>query len=610
MRADVHILPLFLLGPLLVAQSNSSPAIGQDAQANFTLKQEVRNVVVDVVVTNKHGEPLRGLGKSSFQVLENGVPQDVVFFEEHGPEERVKTAPQASLPPDTFTNVSEAPSGGPLLVLLLDAINTRPDQQSYVHAQAIEYLKNLPAGTRMAIFTLGDRLQMIQGFTSDPAILRDALSGRSYPQSSTLAPGNLFSTGSRVMSVRASLLRFGNGPTTLGDDLRVRYTIDALNAIAGYLADIAGRKSLIWFAGSVPWTINPDFSLVTDATGRVDYSEQLKQLANVMTLGRIAIYPIDAHGLSTPPMYGADGGQSPSAGADPSSYGSGFHSSGAGYQQGEGRGYTNDNAVSSGTALGAREMGSQMNIAGNHMSMSNLAAATGGRALYNTNGLAGAVAKVEAIGNDYYSIAYAPHDRRYDGNLRKIDVKVAQPGIKLEYRRGYYADDPDKTAHRSQISYSANPLHESMKRGAPDSTQIPFRVQVREAAAQPADATDRIGKSAVTLKGPVVRYDFHWDVDPASIAFTTGQDGMRHGELDAALDAYDADGRILNDTYAALPLNLTEAQYEEVKRAGLHMKESLDVPAGLVYLRAGVVDPNSGHTGATEFPLSVSARRD
>jgi VWFA-related protein len=609
MRAGLRVLPLLFLVPSLVGQSNSSTAIDKDGQQpTFTLKEEVRNVVVDVVVTNKHGEPVRGLGRSSFQVLENGVPQDVLFFEEHGTEERAKAAPQPALPPDTYTNVTEAPSGGPLLVLLLDAINTRPDQQSYVHAQVIEYLKGIPAGTRMAIFTLGDQLQMIQGFTSDPLILKDALSGRSYPQSSTLAPGNLLSTGNRVMSVRASLLRFGNGPSTLGDDLRVRYTIDALNAIAAYLADIAGRKSLIWFAGSVPWTINPDFSLVTDATGRVDYSEQLKQLADVMTLGRIAIYPIDAHGLSTPPMYGADGGQTPSAGMDPSSYGSGFHSSGSGNPQGGGGGFTNDNRVSSGSAFGAREMGSQMNIAGNHMSMSNLAAATGGRALYNTNGLAGAVAKVEAIGNDYYSIAYSPHDRRYDGGLRKIDVVVGQAGVRLEYRRGYYAGDPDKTAHRSQIAYSANPLHESMKRGAPDSTQIPFRVQVREAAAQPTEPADRVGRNAAALKGPVVRYDFHWDVDPGSIAFTTGEDGMRHAELGAALDAYDADGTILNDTFATLPLDLTEAQYEEVKKAGLHMKESLDVPAGLVYLRAGVVDPNSGHTGATEFPLSVSAR--
>jgi VWFA-related protein len=603
MRGHALVLLTLLFAPYANAQSNPPPPASPDSEeSTLTLKQEVRNVVIDVVVTDKHGQAVKSLQKSSFQVFENGAPQDVLFFEEHGPDDlAAKPAAQPELPPDTFTNVTSAPNNGPLMVLLLDAINTRPDQQSYVHAQMNEYLKNIPPGTRMAIFTLGDRLQLIQGFTSDPAILKAALSGRSYPASTTLAPGNLSSTGnSDVMSVRSSLQRFGNGPTTLGNDLRVRYTMDALNAVASYLAAIPGRKSLIWFAGSVPWMINPDFSLVTDATGRVDYSDELKQLADVMTMGRIAIYPVDAHGLSTPPMYAPSDARtagSGSPGMDPSSAGSGFHSAGGGF--------TNDNAVSSGSAFGAREMSSQMNIAGNHMSMANLASATGGRALYNTNGLADAVAKVQTIGTTYYTLAYSPKDKKYDGNLRKVEVKVSEPGLKLEYRRGYYADDPARTATRSQITYSSNALRTVMKRGAPDSTEIPFRVQVRAAAEQPSSSLDRIGNDARALKGSVIRYDFHWDVDLASVEFTPEANGMRRAEVDAALDAYDADGNILNTIYAVLPLNFTDAQYQQFLKSGLRMKQSLDVPAGLVYLRAGVIDPNSGHTGATEFPLQV-----
>jgi VWFA-related protein len=600
---------LFFLASSLVAQTTPASNTSQDPQQpEFTLKEEVRNVVVDVVVTDKHGQPVKGLGKSAFQLLENGKPQEIAFFEEHGPDDRASNAlPQPQLPPDTYTNVSAVPDGGPLLVLLLDAVNTRFDQQSYVHAQMTEYLKSIPPGTRMAIFTFGDRLQLVQGFTSDPTILKAALSNRSYPTTTAIGPGGLMSTGMNIMTVRQSLLRFGNGPSALGDELRVRYTLDALNAIAAYLADIPGRKSLIWFAGSVPWTINPDFSLVTAATGRVDYSAELKQLANVMTLGRIAVYPIDARGLATPPAYGA--GSAPTAGpgmmGDPSSGGPSFHSSGGSAMVDPNR--QGGDPVSSGTAAGNREMASQMNLAGNHMSMSNLAEATGGRALYNTNGLAGAVGKVQAIGSDYYSIAYAPSDRRYDGNLRKIDVLVSQPSVKLEYRRGYYAEDPDRTVKRSQVTYSADPLREAMKRGAPDSTQIPFHVQVREAGAQPAQPEDRIGNEAAKLKGPVVRYDFHWDVDPAGIAFTTADDGTRSAEVAAALDVYDAEGAVLNDIYEVLPIHLSDAQYTEIEKTGLHMKETFDVPAGVVYLRAAVVDPNSGHTGATEFPLAVAA---
>lgn len=607
MWARLLVLPFLLVSPLL-AQSSPASGTSQDSQqSQFTLKEETRNVVVDVVVTDKHGAAVKSLTKPVFQVLENGKLQDIAFFEEHGPDDRAATPHSQPLPPGTYTNTPSAPDKGPLLVLLLDAVNTRLDQQSYVHAQITEYLKNVQPGTRMAIFTLGDRLQLIQGFTSDPTILKAALSNRSYPAPTTLGPGGLVSTGVQVMSVRQSLQRFGNGPASLNDDLRVRYTLDALNAIAAYLADIPGRKSLIWFAGSVPWTINPDFSLVIDAIGRVDYSDQLKQLADVMTLGRIAVYPIDARGLATPPGYSA--ASAPTAGGgmgrDPSSGGNAFHASG-GFAMADPNAHGGD-PVSSGTAAGNREMASQMNLAGNHMSMSNLASATGGQALYNSNGLAAAVAKVQAISSDYYSIAYAPSDRRYDGSLRKIEVRVSQPNLRLEYRRGYYADDPDRTVNRSQISYSPSPLREAMKHGAPDSTQIPFRVQVRESAAQPSGLQGRMGNKGATLKGAVVRYDFHWDVDPGAVAFTDAGNGTRHAEIDAALDAYDADGTILNDIYAVLPVDLTNAQFEETEKNGLHMKETLDVPAGLVYLRAGLIDPNSGRTGATEFPLEVSA---
>jgi hypothetical protein len=35
------------------------------------------------------------------------------------------------------------------------------------------------------------------------------------------------------------------------------------------------------------------------------------------------------------------------------------------------------------------------------------------------------------------------------------------------------------------------------------------------------------------------------------------------------------------------------------------MCQMLDLPAGPVFLRAGVMDPCTGHTGALEFPMLV-----
>ena len=144
----------------------------QADQGTITLKQEVRNVVIDVVVTDKHGHPLKSLPEGRFKVFENGVPQQIAFFEEHNDNEEAaapSTPGVEELPSDVHTNVESVAANGPLMVLLLDALNTRPDQQSYVHAQVMDYLKKLRPGTRIAIFTLGNKLQADPGIYLGPA---------------------------------------------------------------------------------------------------------------------------------------------------------------------------------------------------------------------------------------------------------------------------------------------------------------------------------------------------------------------------------------------------------------------------------------------------------
>jgi VWFA-related protein len=572
-------------------QAPPSNAVSYQDLSTFTLKQEVRNVVIDVTVTDKHGQSVPAIDKSHFKVFENGVPQDIAFFEEHKVEETTPAQPAPNLPPDTHSNLVTAPPG-PLIVLLLDALNTRAFEQSYVRAQALDYLKQIPPGTHIAIFTLSDKLQLIQGFTSDPNILQAALDGRSYPQFVSLTAGS----STTASSVRASLNRWSNGSSDVAQELDINYTLDALNALSIYLSGIPGRKNLIWFAGTVPWTINPDFSLATSVTGRVDYSDALKQLANTMTRGRIAIYPIDAHALPAPTGFGADSAPIAGMGQRTSSPLGSTDNSGSPF-----------GARGMGGSFGSNELHSQMNAAGNHMSMTNLAEATGGRAFYNTNGLSAAVAKVHEIADNYYTIIYSPKDKSYDGSIRKIDVQVSDPGVKLDYRRAYFAEDPAKTAKRAGVVYS-NALRGVMQRGAPDATQIPFTIQATVSSSQPdlSRASDRIGAQAATLKGLLVRYDFHWNVDPKTLTFTPTSNGFHLAEVDATVAAYDVDGKVINNIYSTLPLNLSDAQYNRLFKTGLPMKQTLDIPTGVVYLRAGVEDPGTGHTGATEFPLMVN----
>ena len=137
----------------------------------------MRVVLVDVLVSTTKGEPVSGLLKDEFQVFEEGTPQTVTSFEEHkgdGPVVETKLPP---MPPNVWTNYPTINPPDSVNVLLLDWLNTQPQDQAFVHAQAVQYLKQVSPGTRLAIFTLGTQLRMVHGFTDELSGLVSAFDG-------------------------------------------------------------------------------------------------------------------------------------------------------------------------------------------------------------------------------------------------------------------------------------------------------------------------------------------------------------------------------------------------------------------------------------------------
>jgi len=125
-------------------------------------RQKVGVVLVDITVL-KGKDPVTDLAKEDFQVFENGQPQTILSFEEHkgAALTMVKRPP---MPADEFTNVPTVGTTDSVNVILLDALNTQNADQMFVRSQMIQYLKELKPGPRLAIFTLGSRLRMLQGF--------------------------------------------------------------------------------------------------------------------------------------------------------------------------------------------------------------------------------------------------------------------------------------------------------------------------------------------------------------------------------------------------------------------------------------------------------------
>ena len=136
-------------------------------------------VVVDVVVIDAQHHPVHNLTLADFTLLEDGQHQTIESFQEHNSWEAAEPIPPApTLAPGLFTNYTNAPASGALNILLLDALNTPMAAQAEVRKQMLNYLKEVHPGTHMAIFGLTTKLLLLQGFTSDPDLLRTVLAAK------------------------------------------------------------------------------------------------------------------------------------------------------------------------------------------------------------------------------------------------------------------------------------------------------------------------------------------------------------------------------------------------------------------------------------------------
>jgi len=583
-----------------------TPAQAADAAAAPVLQVNSRLVLVDVAVT-EHGKPVEGLDKGRFHIFENGREQKIAAFEEH----RAATAPPNAaalkaalnaLPAHTYTNIPPYPDTGAVNVLLLDALNTPMADQAEARRQMIDYLSGIKPGTSLAIFTLASRLRMVEGFTTNPALLAQAMKSKAASQSHSVVledPGSSIQSQTEEMlammeqsstppspEVVGALEQFENDMSTTQTNLRVQTTLDALQELARYLSGIPGRKNVIWFSGSFPITIDPQGTPRTTFRNVDDYGDAIRKTMAMLTAARVAMYPIDARGLL--------GQSTVDARYQPSPGGLSVNAQGqlvAGQKQ-------QNVAVDYSKFL--TQTGEEQ------QSMQVIAEETGGKAFVNDNDLKDAVSNAIGSGSSYYSIAYAPSEAKTDGSFRRIKVAVDKGGYKLAYREGYFAED---TAHSGT---SASLAASAILHGAPPSTEIAVQARVLPAS-DPLLSNAKLssapaGRMAAAMKGPTQRYVIDLSLDPRGFVFSQSADGAEHAQLEFLLVDYGADGTRANYVDQALNAALTPQQYAEAMKNGLHARMQIDVPQARTSLRIAVEDLGAARTGSLEVALDPARR--
>jgi VWFA-related protein len=580
-RKNLPALTLLLLSVAASAQRASEAVVP-------TLKTTARLAVVDVVVTDAGGNPVPGLRKEDFKVLEDGKPQTISVFEEHTGQAPAAMKPP-TLPANTFDNSPRADAPDSLNVVLLDALNTPLGDQSFVHQQVLKYLTGMPASAPMAIFILSTRLRLVHGFTSDLsallAVLNDQKSGSSPQTSPLLLSGGEIHAEEQATAQMQSLATLDPNIQAAMDALRqfqaeqqssktlnrVNITLLEMQQLAQYLAGFPGRKNVIWFSGAFPVTFFKDFSSMGEGG---EYNE-LRKTGDALTAARVAVYPVEAGGLAANTLYDAS--------ALPLKV---------------------TNAADATRSQVTQLQNDSIQRNANQATMEELAHDTGGKAFYNSNGLDEALAQAVRDGSRYYTLDYTPTNKVMNGKYRRIHVKLTHGHYKLAYRLGYNAEDERTAGAVAEKLATGDLLVPLMAWGLPDFAQILYRMSVKPSTPQPELTGPRAGDN-LKVQGAFTRMDVDLAVSEKALQLEAAPDGRRNGKLEVTLIAYDRYGNPMNWLVRKMELSLSPEQYRAYWDIGLQFHLEFDVPRGSSYLRSGVCDLESGKAGTIEVLLTV-----
>jgi VWFA-related protein len=583
----------------------------QDSAQITTIRTYSNLVVIDVVVSDSQGNPVRGLKASDFALTEDKKPQTIRHFEEYSalPSSSIQIQAPPKLPPGLFTNKSAAPANGPVNVLLLDYLNTPLTSQPYARKQLMDYLNKAPAGTRIAIFALTNHLVMLQGFTADMGVLKAALtSKKGAPQASDILSDPINGGAITNDALSSSLLnnptavpgmltqnlvddinRFEALETSFQQDMIARITLDAFDTLARYLVGIPGRKNVIWFSGGFPLDVEPNVNEQDPNDSVVRNDDEIRKTDNLLTRAQVAVYPVDARGVFTDP--GNDIGNTMST-----------INSG------------------SGAAAATSTMNNLMNTAQEHLTMEAMAEDTGGHAFYNSNGLTQSLEKAVENGSNYYTLTYTPTNAEWDARFRSVKVKVDQPNVKLAYRNGYYAVDPNdrsKLVAGGAATALSQPttMATAMLHGGPDPAEILFKVRIRPASMPPQEAplasNQKNPDPKVKIQGPFKAFGVDLVPDPKAVSCRQEPSGNRHCSVEVWTFIYNNDGDKLITASNRLHTYMTPAQYAEMLKGNLAFHQEISVPVrGNYYLRTAIHDMISDRVGAVEVPIAAVARLD
>ena len=553
------LLALVATLPTLAATAQQDPA--DDAAASdgspslFIDRVDVNVVNVEVFVTDKDGRAVAGLERDDFVIRVDGEPVEITNFDVgsrlrgvgDGAAAATETLePTAGSSPQPVAEPAPEPTAAarrrPLyLVAYIDHINLRPTSQKRVLDELRTVVaERAAAGDRVMLVGYDGAVEVVQPFTTDAEALDrgiDRLARETTRRQ--LADSKLRAA---ILEIQRALASNQTGAISgivagyaqeRANEAQRSYR--ALGSVVRSLGGLPGRKALLYVSDGIPRAPGAELRALLNggvaplAAQRDDLSRLYEAVAEAANAYEITLYTMDARGAE-PAFFRSAESRSLSGLSNPT-----------------------DAEFTRNTNL--REP------------LLDMARATGGRAVFNTNDIGGALDELVTDFGAYYSLGItAEADGEED--YHRIEVEVERPGLTVRHRQGYVTKPAaervaDRTLAFLVQGWQSNPLGVELGFGEPKKRRRHWRVPL----------IVRIPPGAVTL---------------------LPQGERMVGELTVFIATRDDEGRSSDVTRLPQEVSVPRSVIEDDENGGLGYSFKLDLRPGAGALVVGVWDQVGG----------------
>lgn len=417
-----------IISTLTVAALLTSSLPAQQTQDPTKLieRVDVRVINLDVIVTDRKGNPIHGLSSNDFTVFENGVPQKITNFSEITSRRPAATtaattptpAPAPAVTPESASTANDDASRVAAqprrIIFYIDNLTLAPFNRNRVFEQMKKFAaETMQPGDTAMIATWNRSLKVRVPFTSDLRQITqtlDAIAGESAYGLTNLSERHGVEQQIReAESIESAVQAARSYAQSVEHDLR--QSVSALNGLMSTLAGVDGKKILVLTSEGMPMSPGKELFIYIDdqkkehpkwrETGSTmieamnfDSTALIKSVAQAANANGITMYTLHAGGLVAEDQFSAE------------------NHSPIGYM-------VTNTALTNSTD-----------------SMYLMADMTGGRATVGTNNFAGAFAQIRSDLESYYSLGYRATTERVD-RQRSVEVRAKNSKYVVRSRRTF-----------------------------------------------------------------------------------------------------------------------------------------------------------------------------